>query len=283
MKTEELPIEKVFPNPDQPRKLFPKASLVDLAASITQNGLMQPITVVPRGEGWMIVMGERRWRACRLAKRETVTAFVRHELTEAALAEQALVENLLREDLNIVDEARAYQTFVDRGYAIETLANVLGFQNSRRIVDRLKLLRLDPSLLAGVEKGAISPAQGLEMSRLSVAGQYTFWEAIQAGKCPTYSAMHRTASAIYDRENQRDLFKADLTKEEKAALSKVDYFVTHASRLLTFFTAEDLAVMHQVQKSNARTCAEQLGLLEKLCRDLRNALLVNATKQELAG
>src|ERR1700736_2331015 len=102
-----LPIDQVYPNPNQPRKVFDAEALRELAESIKTSGLMQPIIVAKRTSAtgdYLIVAGERRFRASKLAEMATIDAIVR-ELTDAEIAELALIENLLRRDLNEMEEA----------------------------------------------------------------------------------------------------------------------------------------------------------------------------------
>jgi ParB family chromosome partitioning protein len=101
-----MAIESIFPNPDQPRKEFSERKLEELAQSIRENGLLEPIVVTPRAGRFMIIAGERRFRACRLAglAKAPVRVF---EADDRAVAERALLENLQREDLNLIEEARA--------------------------------------------------------------------------------------------------------------------------------------------------------------------------------
>ncbi|WP_180540760.1 ParB/RepB/Spo0J family partition protein [Nevskia soli] len=283
--TRALPLSEVYANPLQPRKIFAMAALEDLAASIRVQGLLQPITVVKRPSvhgTWLVVMGERRLRASRIADTKTIPAIVR-DLSDEKVAELALLENLQREDLNITEEARAYQVFIDKGHTVETLAALLGFTQPWRIKDRLALLKLAGPLLEGLEKGAVTPTQAFEMSRLSAEGQFILWRHIQDGRCPNPQALKKVASAILDQENQIELFKpqATLTDEEKAAVSKIARFMERAGRLASLVTPAEIALMNDVAKSDARVWADKLGLLEGLCRDLRNAMLANAAKQDL--
>ncbi len=104
----ELPVERISPNPDQPRTDIAEESIAELADSITKVGLLQPIIVRPLGEGYQIIAGERRWRACRKAGLETVPVRVLAS-TEIESLEIALIENLQREDLNPIEEARGYR------------------------------------------------------------------------------------------------------------------------------------------------------------------------------
>jgi ParB family chromosome partitioning protein len=108
----ELELSAIEPNPDQPRKEFDQERLEELAASIKEHGIVQPIVVRPKGKGYEIVAGERRWRAARLAGLEKVPALVR-EFSEAERMEIALVENLQREDLNPLEEAEAYRALME--------------------------------------------------------------------------------------------------------------------------------------------------------------------------
>ena len=117
-----LPTEDVYPNPDQPRKTFDEAKLREFAASIREHGLLQPITVRPDDAGrYMIVLGERRWRAHKLAAITTIKANVVRNITDAELAEQAIVENLQRVDIAPIEEARSFQAMLDKGYTVDTL------------------------------------------------------------------------------------------------------------------------------------------------------------------
>ena len=103
----ELPVELIAPNPSQPRRSFDEESLLALGESIKLRGVLQPVLVRPLPGGrYELIAGERRWRAATLAERETIPAIVRHH-DDAASLEVALIENMAREDLNPVDEARA--------------------------------------------------------------------------------------------------------------------------------------------------------------------------------
>ena len=118
----ELPIDAIAPNPKQPRKGFDDHGLRDLAASMTQSGILQPVVVRRAGEGYQLVVGERRWRAAKLAGLTRIPAVIR-EATDAQSLELALVENLLREDLNPMEEAEAYQRLLaEFGWTQEELA-----------------------------------------------------------------------------------------------------------------------------------------------------------------
>ena len=99
----QIPIEKIKPNPYQPRETFDEESLEELSASIKEHGVLQPVIVRPSGEGYVLVVGERRLRACSMAGLATVPALVR-DLTPGESAELSLIENLQRKDLTVVEE-----------------------------------------------------------------------------------------------------------------------------------------------------------------------------------
>ena len=142
----EIPIEQIEPNPRQPRKTFDVVALDELALSIKASGVIQPI-VVRRGPAgrWQLVAGERRWRAARQAGLDRIPAVVR-EATDSESLELALVENLLREDLNPMEEAEAYQQILaEFGWTQEQLAQRVGRDRST-IANSLRLLKLPLSI-----------------------------------------------------------------------------------------------------------------------------------------
>ncbi len=146
----------IEPNRDQPRKNFDEAALNELAESIKLHGVLQPLLVRPMADGsYQLVAGERRWRASRLAGLTEVPAVVR-ELTDAQVAELALVENLQREDLNPIEEARGYKELADKyDYTQEEISNLVGSSRSA-IANALRLLTLPAEITAMLESGALS-------------------------------------------------------------------------------------------------------------------------------
>jgi ParB family chromosome partitioning protein len=139
--TLEIPIDRIRPNPHQPRKRFDEAALTELTDSIRISGVIQPIIVRRTGGGYELVAGERRWRAAKRAGLATIPAVVR-EVTNAESLELALVENLLREDLNPIEAAEGYrQLLADFGWTQEQLGQRIGKDRSS-IANALRLLRL---------------------------------------------------------------------------------------------------------------------------------------------
>ena len=151
----ELKINDVSPNEDQPRKDFDEEALQELSDSIKENGVIQPIIVQKKGTGYRIIAGERRWRASRLAGLTVIPAIVR-ELTEQQVMEQALIENLQREDLNPLEEALAMQSLIKQyKMSQEQLAKKLGKPRAT-IANTVRLMNIDESLQAFLRTGELS-------------------------------------------------------------------------------------------------------------------------------
>lgn len=151
----ELPIGSITPNPRQPRTVFDDEALQELVHSIGEIGLLQPIVVRPSGEGYELVAGERRLRACRIAGLTRVPAIIR-QTEDDALLRDALLENLHRANLNPLEEAAAYQQLLeDFGCTQEELAQRIG-RSRPQVTNTLRLLRLPPDVQRRVAAGVIS-------------------------------------------------------------------------------------------------------------------------------
>ncbi len=154
--TSVLAISDIEPNRDQPRKQFDPAALADLADSIREYGVLQPLVVRPMTDGsYQLVAGERRWRAARMAGLSEVPVVVR-ELSDVQTMELALIENLQREDLNVIEEASGYKELMEKfGFTQEQVSTRVG--KSRPVVtNALRLLNLPSEVRAMVESGQIS-------------------------------------------------------------------------------------------------------------------------------
>src|SRR5947209_8265291 len=152
----EIPIDQIEPNPRQPRKMFDVGALDELALSIKASGVIQPV-VVRRGLAgrWQLIAGERRWRAARQAGLDRIPAVVR-EATDAETLELALVENLLREDLNPMEEAEAYQRLLtDFAWTQEQLGQRVGRDRST-VANCLRLLRLPDVIQGDLRSGRLT-------------------------------------------------------------------------------------------------------------------------------
>ena len=152
----QISITRLQPNPDQPRKNFNQESLKELAQSIKEHGIIQPIIAVPKDDIYIIIAGERRYRAARLAGLKTVPVIIR-DYNEQQRREIALIENLQREDLNPIETAVAIKQLIDNyGFTQDEVAQKIG--KSRPVVaNSLRLLSLEPEVLTLVEKGKLQP------------------------------------------------------------------------------------------------------------------------------
>jgi len=149
-----LPVEAVERNPEQPRKRFDEAKLEELAASIRQHGIVEPILVRKEGGRYRILAGERRWRAAQRAGLKEVPALVR-EATDREAFELALVENLQRADLNAIEEAEAYDVLAtDHGLTQEEIATRVGKERST-VANALRLLKLPEEVRDAVRTGQL--------------------------------------------------------------------------------------------------------------------------------
>lgn len=151
-----LPIDKVFANPEQPRKDFDDSALEELASSIREKGVIQPILVLERpNDSYMIIAGERRFRASKLAGKQEIPAIIRSYSIEETM-EIALIENLQREDLNPMEEAIAYKNLVDTfGLSQEDIAQKIG-KNRSTVANSLRLLKLPTAIQNGISQNKIS-------------------------------------------------------------------------------------------------------------------------------
>ena len=158
----EVPIERILPNPAQPRLSYEEDSLTELADSIREHGVLQPILVRPKGQNrYQLIAGERRWRASRLAQRETIPAIVVDFDEETAL-EVSIIENLQREDVSPLEEAGMYRKMTDLGYSVRQLAQKIG-KDKGYVENRLRLAEAPAEIreLVSVRKDTISHAYEL--------------------------------------------------------------------------------------------------------------------------
>src|SRR6266850_4347399 len=152
---QELAIDSIVANPRQPRKSFDNSSLQDLSASLKRSGVLQPVVVRRHGQQFQIVVGERRWRAAQMAGLTHIPAVVR-EVTDAETLELALVENLLREDLNPMEEAEAYERLLTEfSWTQEELGQRVGKDRSS-VANCLRLLKLPELIQADLRAGRLT-------------------------------------------------------------------------------------------------------------------------------
>ena len=155
----ELGLDQIEPNSEQPRSRFEETALDELARSILSNGIVQPIVVRPHGAKYQIVAGERRWRAAQRAGLHRIPVAVR-EVPDEKLLELALIENIQRQELNPIEEARAYRKLIDSiGLTQDAIAERVGRERSL-IATSIRLLRLPEDVLEMIEEGKLSAGHG---------------------------------------------------------------------------------------------------------------------------
>ena len=221
-----LPLSRIEPREDQPRAVFEEEALQSLADSISRYGLLQPITVRYQSSGYyQIIAGERRWRAARLAGLTEVPVRIL-EADDRTTAELALVENLQREDLNPIEEARGYQSLIDDfGLTQEEAAKSVG-KSRPAVANALRLLSLSPEVLYLVETGELSAGH----ARALVSLQDPESQLLAAKEILSKSLSVRKAETLAAKVLNRN--RTSKPEAEGSDFEQVDY-ATEVSILLT--------------------------------------------------
>lgn len=264
-----IPLEKITRNPDQPRQTFEPRALADLAASIKENGLKQPITVRPTGgqPEYQIVMGERRYRAhCLLAEAGEAVDILCHvrKMDDREMHIDAILENLQRAEVSPLEEAAAYQRAIDDlGFTVPELAKKLGISQEWRITYRIKLLGLTSDNQDLVKKGVVSMTQAYHMAGLSVNGQQSFLKLCMAGLASSDKSAADAAAAIEAKENQIDMpMVIDMPKRAsiKSTETRIDAL---GAALQPLFKDGAFKVDGNIDTAEAQRCIQKLKLLAK--------------------
>ena len=220
-----LPISKVEPRNEQPREYFDEQALNDLADSITQYGVIQPIVARKLESGYyQIIAGERRWRAARIAGLTEVPVRVL-EADDRRTAELALVENLLREDLNPIEEAKGYQSLInDYGLTQEEAAKSVG-RSRPAITNSLRLLSLSPAVMELVEKKELSAGHARALIPINDDARQLDAAREVIGKSLSVRRTEQLANRIIKEKKakteEKDPLRVDYAAELAAELSKL--------------------------------------------------------------
>jgi ParB family chromosome partitioning protein len=271
-----LNIDSIFPNPDQPRKDFDPGKLEELAGSIREYGVLEPIVVTPRGDRFMIIAGERRWRASRLAGLTEMPVSV-IDADDDLVEELALLENVQREDLTIIEEAQAYKALLERGMSREELARKLGFKQPWRIDERLSLLNLTSEHRQMVAQGAIGNSQAFEMSRLSPHNQAVLFRKLRAGQLATYNKLRAFVDGLIMLEAQGSIFELKtLNEAERKSVQDLEAIVRRVERFL------GEAQTRHLQKAafHSSVTTERVDLIISGLQKVRKAILAGAGAKE---
>jgi len=172
-------LSDIKPNPDQPRRDFNNISLGELSKSIKEKGVITPITVRESNKGYEIIAGERRWRAAKKAKLESIPAYILNIGNEAEMMEVALIENIQREDLNPIEEAEGYAVLNSK-YSLshDGIAKTIGKKRTT-ISNALRLLKLPPEIRKSIRSGEITAGHGRAiLQKKSIASMKNLWKKI---------------------------------------------------------------------------------------------------------
>jgi ParB family chromosome partitioning protein len=241
----QIEVDEIVLRKEQPRKRFDDKSLRELADSIKEHGLLQPLIVRPRQDGFELVAGERRWRAAQMAGLKQVPALLR-EMDDVQAAEVSLVENIQRDDLSAIEEAMAYKYMMDNyGYTQEVLAEKLGKSRSH-IANMVRMLALPEQVLTMLESQEITA--GHARAILSLPGsteQIAAAEEIVAGRLSVREAEKKARSIIKRKrvEKKRDPVILELEERMESFFSsrtKVLQKGRGGTIEISFYSLEDL-------------------------------------------
>lgn len=222
-----VPIEQVHPNPDQPRRSFAEGPLQELAASIAEKGIIQPLIVRAQpGGGFQIVAGERRWRAAQIAQLHQVPVILR-DYSDVEVLEIAIIENIQRADLNPIDEATGYRQLMDRfGHTQDQLAKALGKSRSH-IANILRLLTLPDGvqhllitgqLSAGHARALVGHPEALSLAQEVILRKLSVRDTEKLAKKSAGSATSGSGRGRVGRRDAKDADTQQLEGELSAAL-----------------------------------------------------------------
>lgn len=250
-----LPIERIQPNPDQPRRHFHETEMQELAESIREKGVIQPIVVRPVSDGqYQIVAGERRWRASQSARLHEIPAIVR-DYSDRDIIEIAIIENIQRADLDPIEEAAAYQKLIDaHGYSQEEIARSLGKSRSH-VSNMIRLLALSPEIMSYLTQGQISMGHAralLTVSDPSKIARKIVSDGLSVRQAEALARDERGEKKPYTRRSgsQRDADTLVLEQDLSAILGMgvvIDHRADGTGRvLIRYETLEDLDRLCQV-------------------------------------
>lgn len=218
--THTLRISEIEPNRKQPRQYFDEAAIAELADSIRQHGLIQPIVVRPMEEGYQIVAGERRWRACRMLGMSEVPVVIK-EFSDEETAQIALIENIQRQDLNPVEEAAAYRALMDEyGMTQEALSKAVGKSRSA-IANSVRLLNLPDEIVEMLKKGKLSAGQAKAIASADSEEDMLEIAKLAADGKITVRGIEKLAAEKSDKEVKEEKPSVPKTAEERSSLSYV--------------------------------------------------------------
>ncbi|HHO41743.1 MAG TPA: ParB/RepB/Spo0J family partition protein [Epsilonproteobacteria bacterium] len=217
----EIEVSLISPNPYQPRKHFDQEALEELGASIKEHGLLQPIVVIEKNDGYLLVAGERRLRAHKLVDIETIKAIVvQVEIDDVKLRELALIENIQRENLNPIELAKSYSELIEvHQITHDELSNIVHKSRSQ-ITNTLRLLSLIPQVQEGVVDGKITQGHakilvGLDAKKQKIAFDTIVGRKLNVRETEAMVSRFKNDQATTKETPQKDLQKFSLVSHEK--------------------------------------------------------------------
>ncbi|MBJ2149597.1 ParB/RepB/Spo0J family partition protein [Paracoccus sp. IB05] len=255
-----LPVEKLQPNPEQPRKDFDQAALEALADSLRQKGVIQPLVVRVKGDHYEIVAGERRWRAAQIAQLHEVPVVIR-ELDDTEVLEIAIIENIQREDLNAIEEALGLRQLIDRfGHTQEKVAEALSKSRSH-VTNLLRLLNLPGDVQKMVREGALSAGHAralitapdpLRLAQTVIARGLSVRETEKLAREALEPTRSTPSEQVSARESTKDADTRALEGDLSAQLGmtvRIDHKGQGGSLVISYRDLEELDLLCQLLSS----------------------------------
>jgi ParB family chromosome partitioning protein len=252
-----IPIEFLRPNPRNPRTVFREDDLADLAASIREKGIIQPVvvrTIAGVADAYEIIAGERRWRAAQLANLADIPVVI-HEADDREALELAIIENVQRADLNAIEEANGYERLgADFGYSQSELAKIIGKSRSH-VANTLRLLNLPETSRRLVSDGAISAGHA---------------RALLAVKDPDLVARRIVEEGLTVRDIERIAQRqaSDAGAKPRKPREEKDADTRAMEKLLSDGLGLDVVIRHEGERGELRIRYQTLEQLDGLCRRL---------------
>lgn len=257
----EIDVGRIRPNPEQPRMQFDEDALDELAESIRERGVLQPILLRPDGEDYMIIAGERRWRAAQRARQHTIPAIVR-DIDESTTAELALIENIQRQDLNALEEAEGYRQLIQRhGHTQDDVGRIVHKSRSH-IANLLRLLDLPEFVRQSLLKGDISMGHARAIATADDPEELTR-EIISRG----YSVRQAEDRARRDKRSREPGADARRASARNAA-KPVDTDLEALQRQLGDILGLKVQVNHKGQGGAVTLHYSSLDQLDMICQRL---------------
>lgn len=269
-----LPLASVYAL-GQDRKNFDEAGLQELADSIRQHGLAQPITVRPDSEGrFVIVAGERRFRAHELLGKPTIDAIVKSDMTDAQHSAVQLIENVQRVDLDPIEEAMAYKVRMEQfGFSVDKLAKWAG-KPAGVVRNRLQLLNLAPEFVQMMRSGALATSHGQEMAKLDANRQRLAIKALGEGNGLSFWQFQKLCEQLFAEQQQDSMFDPDSflkvaeyqADARKASVIRVRDLIESIEKVLPTLKliagSVDLTIPEVAGEDGARLLAEFLEMAD---------------------